>query len=335
MVERRPPAIPRAVRDAAADWVERGQHTPGPAFDRALTIWISSSTLHRVAYDEALIDWQSSAELAHTRTGLERNLVRAPLLMRRSMHIAAASVGSALLVLFALVPANLLRPVSVVSEASAQTLTTAKGEIRTVTLADGSKVTLDTETVVRVLMTAKERRASLSRGRARFDVTADPVRPFVIEAHGREVKATQATFDISVGTQGIVVSTIVGRVELLPGSSSASDGDTVVAGEQIDTTSQSSIRNTDPQTNQWVSGMLVFDATPLGDAITAMNRYNRVAIRIPDQQLARLTVSGAFRVSDNEGFVKSIARMYNLHMARDADGTLTLTRTASAPLPQK
>jgi transmembrane sensor len=335
MVDARPTPIPRQVRDAAADWVERGQRTPGPAFERALKSWLASDSNHHLAYDEALRNWQSSAELGQTRTGRERQLVRAPFLMRRNTHIAAVGVASITMVFVALGSANLWSPIAVVSEASAQTLITAKGEIRTVTLTDGSRVTLDTETIVQVSFTPKERRASLSRGRARFAVAADSARPFVVEADGREIRGAHATFDISVNLTAPFVTALAGRVEVLPEQSKAGTGDTVLAGNEIDASTAPSIRKSDPQTGKWVSGMLVFDATPLSDAVTSLNRYNRATVRIADPELERLTVSGAFRVSDPAGFVRSIATMYHLHVTRRADGTLTLTRVVRGSHPEK
>ena len=74
---------------------------------------------------------------------------------------------------------------------------TLRGEIRTVRLPDGSKVTLDADTLLTVSFGKASRRLRLERGRARFEV-AHETRPFVVAAGDRSVTARGTIFDVSI-----------------------------------------------------------------------------------------------------------------------------------------
>src|SRR5207245_2615866 len=63
------------------------------------------------------------------------------------------------------------------------------GERSVLALADGSKVTLNTASAVRADYTGRERRLTLVRGEAFFDVAKDPTRPFMVTAGSRQVIA--------------------------------------------------------------------------------------------------------------------------------------------------
>src|SRR3546814_15110866 len=72
------------------------------------------------------------------------------------------------------------------------------GEIRTVALEDGSRVTLDTDTILHIAYSPTERGLKLERGRARFDVSYDASRPFVVFAGGGSITAHGTVFDVAV-----------------------------------------------------------------------------------------------------------------------------------------
>lgn len=76
------------------------------------------------------------------------------------------------------------------------TARTDVGELREVTLADGSRVVLDTATRLETAYGNTERHLNLPSGRARFDVSHGDPRPFIVDAGGLEVHATGTRFDV-------------------------------------------------------------------------------------------------------------------------------------------
>src|SRR5690606_37718298 len=77
--------------------------------------------------------------------------------------------------------------------------------IRLVQLADGSRITLDTNTSLSVAFSPELRAVELHSGRARFLVAPDPNRRFVVRSkHGR-VTASRGAFDVDSGERADVI----------------------------------------------------------------------------------------------------------------------------------
>ena len=70
------------------------------------------------------------------------------------------------------------------------------GEIRTVDLADGSRVTLGTDSAVDVDLDQQHRQVRLLRGEAWLDVKSDPARPFLVETGPGSVRVTGTRFGV-------------------------------------------------------------------------------------------------------------------------------------------
>lgn len=323
-------AIPRAIRDAAGDWLARRQEPASPDVERAFAVWLDADPRHRIAYAQAERHWQDSSLLADSDIGRTRKLVRAPFLMRRSTHVAAASLG--VVVLLGIGGVGLLRygsPLELVSPAQAATYETALGEIRTISLADGSQLTLDTATRVRVTLSASERKVSLERGRARFRVTPDGKRLFTVTIPGGTVVARSTLFDVSAERGSPVVAVIEGRVDLTSTSDAASHpARTLAAGQTADLGNADAPRPTSSAETQWVSGMLALDGGPLGEAVAAINRYNRIQIRLAEPELARLSVTGAFQVRNPDAFARAVAATFGLGIDRTDPGVILLRRAS-------
>ena len=314
MTEARPP-IPRRIHDAAGEWLLRGQRQSSVGEQQAFAAWIEADPRHRIAYEQAERDWADSGGLAKLEVGRTRKLVRAPFLMRHSTHVAAASLG--VFVLLSAGTVGLLQygpPFAFSSPAKAATYQTALGEIRTLTLADGSQLTLDTATFVRVSLSHSERRVSLERGRARFHVMPDK-RPFTVAVRGGSISARDTLFDVSVASGSAVIAVIEGRVELTSTSDAVSDeARPLVAGQTADVGNSAGPRTTRAGEAQWVSGMLALDGTPLAQAVGAINRYNRIQVRLAQPDLGHLSVTGAFQVREPVVFAKTVAGTFGLNV---------------------
>jgi len=327
MSEREADGIPASVHDAAEDWLARQEGGLDPAGERKFAVWLAADPVHRRAYSEAKETWQDSGLLAHSQVGRARRLPRAPFYMRRSTHVGAAGLAVAALVgVVTLGVVGRSSPFALVTPAEAATYQTSLGEIHTFTLADGSRVTLDTATVLRVHFDAARRQIEVSRGRARFEVAADP-RPFMVAVAGTNVTAHGRVFDVSIAEGTPRVAVFDGTVAW---PDHTADGlRTLVAGQQTAPEASAASEAITPAETRWASGMLALDATPLGEALAAINRYNAVQIRVADPALSALKVTGAFRVRDPDGFARAVAAMFGLSAGRDG-ATITLAqRTGS------
>ncbi|MFP5435880.1 FecR family protein [Sphingobium sp. ba1] len=306
-------SIPRSVHDAAGAWLARRQAGADPNGERAFLAWLDADPRHRAAYDEAARAWRDSELLADSKVGRSRKLVRAPFLMRHSTHVGAVSLGvAAILGVGTLATVRHAGPFDLVSAADAATYRTAVGEIRTVRLADGSTLTLDTSTLVRVRFTPDRRRLELAEGRARFSVAQDR-RSFTVAVSGGEIVAHQTVFDVSVIGSEPTVAAIEGDIALQKeGRDGGVATQSLVAGEASSMGADAVPRARSLAEARWVSGMVALDKTPLGTAVAAINRYNHRQVQLGDPALAILSVTGAFRARDPQQFAQAIATMFGL-----------------------
>ncbi|MCF6196579.1 MAG: FecR domain-containing protein, partial [Emcibacter sp.] len=76
------------------------------------------------------------------------------------------------------------------------TYRTATGEQRTVQLADGSTVYLNTHSKIKVDFSGDIRKIHLLQGEARFDVAKDKNRPFIVETSRGNIRAVGTSFNV-------------------------------------------------------------------------------------------------------------------------------------------
>lgn len=209
---------------------------------------------------------------------------------------------------------------------------TAVGEQRTFALSDGSQVRLNTDTRLDARLGASERRITLDRGEALFDVAHDGARPFLVSAGDVTVRATGTRFDIRHDSAGTLVQLFEGGVDiavsgqpaahLRPGQAWRSEGGAAQAIQRIDAR----------RALAWTKGRVVFEATPLGDAVAEINRYTGQKVVLAAGGPANAPISGSFTTGDPDGFVKAVSAMLSLEVEHDPGGGFTLrAKEAGAP----
>jgi transmembrane sensor len=194
-----------------------------------------------------------------------------------------------------------------------QTFRTSVGQRTTVTMPEGSIITLDTDSLLRTRDSGDERRVELYRGRAYFKVAKDKQRPFVVMVGGKSVVATGTEFAVDVAPSSMVVTLVEGgvRVEaprkILPGKATVElkPGQQLVAALDTDNHWRTARVDTEKEVS-WTSGRLHFFNDTLGKAAGEMNRYSEKKIVIRDTLTAAQPIVGNFRAGDVDAFVRAI-----------------------------
>lgn len=208
------------------------------------------------------------------------------------------------------------------------TYATQLGEQRTVRLADGSRVQLDTDSKIRVRLSRDRRDIQLVRGQAMFEVAHDATRPFVVRAAGTRVQALGTRFDVRLIGDGARVILLEGRVEvaspatartwtLAPGQELVSlraPQSTPIAPRTVDVAAETS----------WTRGQLVFRDMRLTDAIDEINRYSQAPIHLQSPALSDARVSGVFDADDTEAFLAALTDLHSLQRSAGPGGTIVL-----------
>jgi transmembrane sensor len=206
----------------------------------------------------------------------------------------------------------------------AQGYTTRIGEQSVVTLDDGSKITLDSDSRIVVRLSGGARRIELDHGRALFAVAHDANRPFTVRAGGTEVLATGTRFDVRRQGDLTDVTLVEGKVEVRSPDATVTP---LVAGQQWTRRADRSpiVRSVEASAEiAWTERRLVFDGTGLAAAIAEVNRYTTRPIRLDTARHAEDQVSGSFRMGDASSFAAAVAGLLPLDAVEQADGSIRL-----------
>jgi len=182
---------------------------------------------------------------------------------------------------------------------------TSVGERKAITLADGTRADLDSNTALKVDLSDGERRITILKGEAYFDVFKDP-RPFVVVSGENEIRDVGTAFDVSKGDLS-TVSVKTGIVDV--GRTDHEGWLRLTAGQAVDIEDHhvSDIRAIDFNADVgWRSGKINFQHMKLSDLIAKMNRYRRGRIVIINPQIADERVSGSFNTDQPESAVNAL-----------------------------
>jgi transmembrane sensor len=219
---------------------------------------------------------------------------------------------------------------------------TGTGETSAVTLRDGSTVTLNARTRIRVAIGETFRRVELIDGQALFDVARDAQRRFVVRAADREITALGTSFDVRLDSTSMRVTLLEGRLRIsrdhsLPAPQGSNrlvepDSDRILApGQQLVThwsaANEPVVREVDiAKVTGWRDGRIFLEDLTLASAVAEMNRYSPVQITVADPQIAGLRVNGMFRAGEQDAFVTALQDYFPISARRDGDTRIALTR---------
>jgi transmembrane sensor len=224
------------------------------------------------------------------------------------------------------------------------TVATTVGEQRSILLADGSTVELNSRSKVKVRYSEHERAIDLVEGQALFHVAKDPARPFVVNSGSTRVQAVGTQFDVYRKHDGTVVTVVEGRVAVLAGEAvklpSAQLAETLYpkvphasepeleagaillsAGEQATVTRKTVQRQAHPNLTSataWRQRQIVFDSASLAEVAEEFNRYNQRQFIIDDAELDDFHISGVFSSTDPSSLIRFLRERPNLRVIETA-----------------
>jgi transmembrane sensor len=219
------------------------------------------------------------------------------------------------------------------------------GEQRLVTLKDGSRVFLNTDTRIAVKYTASARSVELKRGEALFDVAKKPAWPFIVIAGDRQIRALGTSFIVRRDETQTAVTLVEGTVTvtaplsapILPLPRAATNGPegretfTLTPGQKLTFVASQPHLDTTSLDNAtaWRRGQIILDDTPLSAAISELNRYSKVKLVVEQPAAQAIRVTGLFQTGDSLSFAHAVAQTYGLHV-EERDDAIVL---GGAPSP--
>lgn len=333
-------SVTSSVQAQADRWLAR-QRAPGLAqAERAeFQRWLQARPEHAHAYAAADALWNELAALQQDEeiAALGRAAERPGVAAARPgagrpwwLGIAAAACLAALALAGG---AWLLKPVLFPSQGALPhaTYATAIGERRSITLEDGSVVTLNTDSEITARYLRGRRQLSLHRGEAEFVVRHDGRRPFVVDAaadtQGGRITALGTRFQVRRVADAVTVTLLEGSVAVARGKA---DEVILQPGELAEYRAlvpgiARRAADLDSAT-AWTEGRLSFHQTPLPQAVAEVNRYTARKLEL-DPALASLNISGSFGTDAPDAFLAALEAMFSLRaVPEDGGARLRLVR---------
>ncbi|MCD4514293.1 FecR family protein [Brucella pseudogrignonensis] len=319
------------IEAEAVEWVIRMGGPPlSPNEISDFERWRARSEFHAQAFEFSSQTWADLAELRHDPGTLAKDSV--PVSRNQSSgrgilrkrNLGGAWVRAGILSICLLAAGSFFsywygNPIMIM----AADYRTEPGEMRSVSLPDGTSVDLSSGSAIALQFSDKERRVELLTGAAYFTVvpkSSTETRPFVVQGGGGTATALGTQFLVSLvsGDVEVAVAEHDVRVALL-GKEGHDESVVLSTGQAVRYSATNGLGHVQERNvelaSSWRRGRLVFDQVPLAEVINELNHYRRGRIVIGSASLGNRKVSGAFQTEDLDDALHTIAREMGLKTA--------------------
>lgn len=310
-----------AVDRAAHDWMTRfAAGHASPADLAAFKEWSARDPAHTAAFARACRLWEAVGPAGEILAG--RQTPKHSIRMGRRAFIggalAASAAGAAYIV--AQPPLGLWPSLSEL----AADYRTAPGEQRSVVLAGGPSVELNTRTSIALRASVDgAERIELIGGEATVATHPDTSRMIDVIAGDGHVTATDAIFNVRYERNIVCTTCVGGRLEVLQENRSARLG----PGDQISYSANglSAVTKVDAAgVTAWKDGILVFKSMPLADAVAEINRYRSGRIVVTNPALGSRLFNARFKIANIDGVVAQIQQVFGVSVTSLPGGIILL-----------
>lgn len=323
------------IEQQAAEWLAlRDSDRWTPENEARLERWLDESTAHTVNFIRMETAWRKADRFKALGAGfavdvvptpeqfnvssqaglgvpvLREQVSRARSTRKRSIAIAASVVLAA--------GAAIIRSVW----PPGPSYSTPVGGLASVPMQDGSKITLNTDSAVRVEVTETARRVDLKQGEAFFEVVPDAKRSFVVNAGSRSVVVLGTRFSVRREGGEIQVQVTEGKVRIENGDPGGAVE--LVAGGVAHTATAGTVVQSRPvaevqESLSWRSGYVVLWDADLAQAVAEFNRYNERKLALGGEIPQAVKLTGKFKATNVDAFVRLLEDGFGVRAHKEGD----------------
>ncbi|MGB1403868.1 MAG: FecR family protein [Porticoccaceae bacterium] len=327
------------INKQAAEWFTLVQSAQMSATQRQeLHDWLLEHPDHKQAYRQIELVWQSLGELSDTAEGsaLRRSVeplsarlmsyIATPVAMIKSL-VAAPKYAAAFTAVCVAVGVLLL------SEPTAPIIThysTEAGELRTITLADSSEITLSAKSQISTRISDTERSVDLVSGEAFFDIAKDRQKPFFVTVNNVSVEVVGTQFNVQKVRDAVSVAVVEGVVNVFAedGLMAAIPDAVLTAGQKVVKASGQAfdavINVPNSDLGAWRMGRLIYTDIALADIVADAGRYFDGKIVLQSQDLADVKVTMTLRTDQVSELPQMLAKTLPLKVHTITDDIILL-----------
>lgn len=347
-----------SIQGQANLWITRLDNGLSSVEKQQLIAWINQDEAHYAALKKVSSVWQDITT-QHELSGLfAQKVEKKPYNDYLMKGFLAAS-----LVAVVLLSANIFNDVNYIwlnpqhntaLKPAYEKYSSQFGEQKQITLADGSVIDLNTNTVIEVAYSNHQRKVTLIRGEAKFDVVKDLTRPFTVISGHNSFTALGTIFNVereNINSVALLVkegSVLVAQanapvsklletikavkkqqlIKIEKSEYILSSGEKIAITNDIKSPIQGLSAHEVEQELAWQQGILIFDGEPLAQVLKEVQRYNPIKFMPINADLANLRVSGYFKTNDINGLLQSLKYNFAIHAQEVTSNTYALSSTS-------
>lgn len=295
---------------AALAWLSLLHDQPSSGDQATFSRWLRADPAHVEAYAQAQVLWELSEvparQLVHEDAQALQGYLDAMNRAKRSpaLRWSGALAMAACLLLMISMGAG-WQPSRWIDDFGADYVS-APGEVKTVTLADNTQVTLDADSAIAVDYSHGERHIQLRRGAGFFSVTHTG-EPFVVEAGSGEARVLGTQFEVRLQPAGAQVTVLTGRVGVTPSKNGQQQ--VLIAGQQVAYADgiAEPLQAVDSESRlAWRDGWLNYYKAALADVVEDLGRYYPGRILLLNKEMGAKRVSGSFPSKDPQAVLNAL-----------------------------
>ncbi|WP_434573810.1 FecR family protein [Pseudomonas sp. Z3-8] len=318
-----------AISDAAAHWCMRLHADDCTDADRlAFKQWHDADPLHAFEYQAMLEIWGVAEHLPRVESA-PTPPARRPRPRWSRLAVAAAVIALGL-------PLAAFTGWNMGWLPDSYQRLEAGASVRHVTLGDGSQVELNLGSELVFANYKHERRVTLKKGEAFFDVSHDTRHPFVVRAGQGQVRVTGTRFNVWMYQDQVRVTLVEGSVRVTSNMNATAGGSQLSPGMQASYKAgdfQPQVREIEPGDSSlaWRNGKLVLNDLALSDALPLINRYLERPVMLADHATGTLRVGGIYNLNEVKNLVPSLPKVLPIYLTQNQDGNLVLNSIGHHP----
>lgn len=303
-------AIPEAILHQAREWFILLQDNPSRFNLDACKAWCDASEIHQQAYLSVQQSWHKSYEAAQSLAHKEEDILAVYLKkmdqpVRQSFFQRWRTIGGLSFACLFILTLTWFYHSNLINTWNAD-YKTAVGEQKSIQLADGSIIFMDTDTAIKQSYTDKARNITLLQGRASFEVTKSHI-PFIVQVDDGAVRVYGTKFDIEKKNDGGFVALERGSISFtLPGSQHEI---MLRPGQQLAFQDNTAYQIDDaniPEITSWQNQRYVFYRTSLNDIIHTLSRYQSGKIIILSPYLSAQLFTGNVALNNIDQAIEAL-----------------------------
>lgn len=307
------------IFDTAAQWLARLGDAPLAAADEAaLLAWLRADPRHAEALDAARAGWALAGELA-AAPAMVAERRRARTFRQAGDEPAAAPRPRWAALVTAAAVAGLL---VTTQPPPAQAFETVRGQSLRAVLADGSVITLNTDSRVVIYYGWLTNTVTIERGEAAVAPAGSWHRALRVLVNATELRPQGSVAVRDLGDSAPVLA-VGAAVELRQ----AGNAPVLIAPAQRGVLAPGQplrVTRADPvQALAWQRGLLVFDHTSLATAVAEFERYGTARLTVAPR-VRDLEVSGAYRTSNVRAFLDALPTIHPVRWRQVSPGEIRI-----------